>query len=614
MNQTDYHTDANRGPSNPQNTNSYNQYQWQQQQPKVVTNAAYDHQVTNGDDIQETTRLLSDVFNAAAKGSPVPANPYSSQPYQPSKHSTLPAGSDVSVFQETPLWTPEVWMTDNQKRNENGSVPPYHVDESNDNKRPKFTDWSRSSLMSTSSQLSPMVIEENPSAMASRTASYQISDDVVQMFNSPAVMGLGADHASTNNATMSHRQQVTNRGLHMQVNDHSYEDSAFDDSYAPHDHLMHHPATSPSMNGSQSRPSQPHGANAPFTNVYVHDNNAQTASSLNMPDTAYMYSDHRHPVDDHQHIQSYSPSHAKSAVTARQANVFPYGSQYSVSNDLDEQQKKRRRESYSNLAMQMEGSNSNSSSLIPDEIQSVESPAIPKRFRMNHQAANPSLNPSVQFGGGINNLYGNTMDGSNSDMSPYRMQPSAATPTLEQKYVASSPQQMPASKARPPHIKLVVKPPKPKAEDLEDDDFAEMHVTETTVRQTTSGKPLATEQAINQCSFVTDKTMLDTISVRKCNYLLNQIVSAGCCLPFVLPVPKFLTLYHNVIKVPSDLMTVEKKLWNSGYSSTDEFHHDVALIWRNAEHFHKNGGDIADKAQLLKQVYFDALQQLDSER
>jgi hypothetical protein len=151
-------------------------------------------------------------------------------------------------------------------------------------------------------------------------------------------------------------------------------------------------------------------------------------------------------------------------------------------------------------------------------------------------------------------------------------------------------------------------------EDLEDDEFSETHITETTVRQTASGKPQATERAINQCSFVTDKTMLDTISVRKCNYLINQVMSAGCCLPFVLPVPKFLALYHNVITNPSDLMTVEKKLWNSGYSSTDEFHNDFALIWRNAELFHKNGGDIADKAQVLKQVYFDALQQLDSER
>jgi hypothetical protein len=85
-------------------------------------------------------------------------------------------------------------------------------------------------------------------------------------------------------------------------------------------------------------------------------------------------------------------------------------------------------------------------------------------------------------------------------------------------------------------------------------------------------------------------------------------------LPFVLPVPKVLALYHSVITNPSDLSSVENRLWNSGYSSTDEFHHDIAMIWRNAEAFHKNGGDIADKAQLFKQVYFDALQQLEAHR
>jgi hypothetical protein len=606
MNQTDYQADANRGTSNSQNPSAYSQYSWQQQQhqqqqqqPNVVTSAAYDHDMANGSGMEETSRLLSNVFNTASKGpSASTTDPFLPQSYQQPKHSSIPVtAGGLSVFQDTSLWTTQEWMTNHQKRDENGSVPRYSVDEANDNKRMKFADWGRSTL--------PMTIDEESASMASRAASYQISDDVVQMFNSTSVMGLSADHHPAASADL-HRSQAPNPALQMQIDNfgESGIEQAFDDgSYEPiSEGLMRQPHQNPaSMNGSQNRLAQTHHSpNAPFSNVYISENNGQNNNTIDMSETSYIYPDHhQQQSDDHQHMQSFSPSNAKpAAATPRQPNVFSYGNRYP---DVEEQ-KKRSRESYGNLA--------GASTLIQDDLQPAEDSRMPKRFRLNVHSANPNLNANPQFAGG-NNLYKNTESG--SGISGYGLQPGSmpSTATLEQTFAANPPA---APKARAPHIKLVVKPPKPMDEDLEDDEFSETHITETTVRQTASGKPQATERAINQCSFVTDKTMLDTISVRKCNYLINQVMSAGCCLPFVLPVPKFLALYHNVITNPSDLMTVEKKLWNSGYSSTDEFHNDFALIWRNAELFHKNGGDIADKAQVLKQVYFDALQQLDSER
>jgi hypothetical protein len=642
MNQTDYQTDSNRGSTNPQNVSLYSQYQWQQQQQhqpqqqhqqaKVVTQAAYDHDATNGSDIEETSRLLSNVFTNAAKGSPASMGSYSPQAYQQqslSKHSSIPMTntSGLSMFQDTSLWNPQEWMGDDQKRDRNGPMARYPTDASVDNKRMKYTDWGRSNMLSAPSQQSR---GEDPSSMGSRASSYQISDDVIHMFNTPSVLGLRTDHDSPNRsgdntATASHYSQVPNTPLQMQVDNHSYVDipiaPTFDKPYEPMaGSLLQHSRVTQPLNGSNNTPSQTHNPNDGFANVYIPEDNSQDIQGLNMTDTSYMYPDHDQK-DDHQSIQTYSPVSGKPVGILQQPDVFPYGNQYPNQNDLEEQQKKRRRESFGgNHGMPIERQSN-----LNEEGQLEASNTVPKRFRITIPNAIPNMNASSQFGG--NPLYRNSMDAPESGMSPYGVQTTTPTAPVEQEF-GSYPQSQaasPSSIKRVPNIKLIVKEPKvgketkssrePKVpDDLDDDDYSETHVAETTVRQTSSVKPVATEASINQCSFVTDNAMLDTISVRKCNYILNRIYSAGCCLPFVLPVPKVLALYHSVITNPSDLMTVENKLWNSGYSSTDEFHHDVAMIWRNAEKFHKNGGDIADKAQMLKQVYFDALQQLEDHR
>jgi Bromodomain len=635
MNQTDYQNDSNRGSANPQNASPYDQYQWQQQHPhqpqlqpqqaKVVTHAAYDHDATHGSDIQETSKLLSNVFTNAAKGTSAPMGSYSPQSYQQhslAKHPSMSMAntSALSMFQDTSLWNPQEWMSDDQKQDRNGPIARYPTDASIDNKRMKYADWGRSSLLSTSSQ-PPR--DEDPSSMTSRASSYQISDDVIQMFHTPSVLGLHAEHDSPrlsveSGATASHYSQVPNAPLHMQVDSHPFVDMPYEPVTG---NLLQTNSASQSLNGSSNPQSQTHNRNDGFASVYIAEDNSQDMQGLNMADTSYMYPDH-HQKDDRQHMQTFSPVSAKPASILRQPDVFPYGNQYPSQNDLEEQQKKRRRDSFGGgLGMPID----RQSNVVNDEGQLETSSAMPKRFRLTVQNTIPTMNAGPHYGG--NPLYGNAMETSDSRMPPYGVQAPTSTPPVDQEFASYSQSQptSPSSIKRLPNIKLVLKEPKvakeykpgkeSKAhEDVDDDDFSETHVAETTVRQTSSVKPVATEASINQCSFVTDNAMLDTISVRKCNYILNQIYSTGCCLPFVLPVPKVLALYHSVITNPSDLSSVENRLWNSGYSSTDEFHHDIAMIWRNAEAFHKNGGDIADKAQLLKQVYFDALQQLEVHR
>ncbi|KAG2188295.1 hypothetical protein INT44_001048 [Umbelopsis vinacea] len=548
---------------------------------------------------------------------------YSPQSYQQhslAKHPAMPMAnpSALSMFQDTSLWNPQDWMGDDQKQDRNSPIARYPTDASVDNKRMKYADWGRSGLLSTSSQQPG---DEDPLPMTSRATSYQISDDVIQMFHTPSVLGLHAEHGSPRRSvesagTASHYSQGPNAPLQMQVDSNPFVDMPYEPIASS---LLQSNSTSQSLNGSSNPQTQTHNPNTGFSSVYIAEDNNQDMRGLNMPDTSYMYPDH-HQKDDHQHMQTFSPVSAKPAGILRQPDVFPYGNQYPSQNELEEQQKKRRRDSYGGgLGMPID----RQSNMVNDEGQLDSSSAMPKRFRLTVQNAMPTMNAGPHYGG--NPLYGNAMEASDSRMAPYGVHGPTSTPPVDQEFANYS-QNLPTSPSsikRLPNIKLVVKDPKvgkefkpgkeSKAhEDMDDDDFSETHVAETTVRQTSSVKPVATEASINQCSFVTDNAMLDTISVRKCNYILNQIYSSGCCLPFVLPVPKVLALYHSVITNPSDLSGVENRLWNSGYSSTDEFHHDIAMIWRNAEAFHKNGGDIADKAQLLKQVYFDALQQLEA--
>ncbi|KAJ2962094.1 hypothetical protein NQZ79_g2819 [Umbelopsis isabellina] len=632
MNQTGYQPDSSRSPSNPQQSPSYSQYQWrqpQQQQAKVVTGTTYDQDAINRSDMEETSRLLSNTFHVAAKGGTMPADLYSSssspQQYQPPnrpKHSSvLPDTSkaddaaSLSVFQNTALWAPQNWMT-TDKRVGNGSEQPYqqqdfNIDNSYDNKRMKFTGWGQGDIIpipSTSEeQMAPMSID-SPEALSSRAMSYQVADNVAQMFSSPVNLGLSADNASfgaTNNVGMPQLASVSNTGMQQASNNQSYASNtlgpALGDTYGtmPEDLMPRTPHNNAQVgNGSNNRANQLQSASPSFSRVYMTEPSTQNSGSPGMAESTYAFNDRNQA--NYTGVQSYSPSRINAIVPPNQQQSLnsPYEYRYPPQVDLDEENRKRRRESYGNQNIMPAAGG------MGDDRGNVDTTGAPKRFRSEIQIANPNATANAQFN--TNHRFNSAVDRPESALPLHSSHHDVVTKPSNQWQHSTSPKA-----TRAPNIKLMVKGPKVAQEDF--DDFSETHVTETTARQTTSGKPAATEQAINDCAFVTEKAMLDTITVRKCNFIINQIISAGCCLPFVLPVPKFLTLYHNVIKNPSELMTVEKKLWNTGYSSTDEFHSDIAMIWRNAEQFHKHGGDIAEKAQLLKQMYFDTLKRLDSD-
>jgi len=69
--------------------------------------------------------------------------------------------------------------------------------------------------------------------------------------------------------------------------------------------------------------------------------------------------------------------------------------------------------------------------------------------------------------------------------------------------------------------------------------------------------------------------------------------------------------YPKMIKNPMDLGTVEKKLADGKYDTTDDFRRDVDQIWQNAHIFNQDGSDIYDSATLLQNVFAEKMKDVD---
>lgn len=82
-----------------------------------------------------------------------------------------------------------------------------------------------------------------------------------------------------------------------------------------------------------------------------------------------------------------------------------------------------------------------------------------------------------------------------------------------------------------------------------------------------------------------------------------MLLATPDCWPFVQPVPESAVLYHQEVKHPMDLSTVERKAWKGAYTTFSKFEQDILLIWQNAKSFHKNTGTIPKHAEKLDELF-----------
>ncbi|RKP22226.1 Bromodomain-containing protein, partial [Syncephalis pseudoplumigaleata] len=55
--------------------------------------------------------------------------------------------------------------------------------------------------------------------------------------------------------------------------------------------------------------------------------------------------------------------------------------------------------------------------------------------------------------------------------------------------------------------------------------------------------------------------------------------------------------YYDIVRRPMDLNTVRKRIRDSKINTTDEFHHDMLLIFQNAIMYNPIGSEIYQMAQ-----------------
>lgn len=91
--------------------------------------------------------------------------------------------------------------------------------------------------------------------------------------------------------------------------------------------------------------------------------------------------------------------------------------------------------------------------------------------------------------------------------------------------------------------------------------------------------------------------------LRLYRFILNMLLATPDCWPFVQPVPESAVLYHQEVKHPMDLSTVERKAWKGAYTTFSKFEQDILLIWQNAKSFHKNTGTIPKHAEKLDELF-----------
>ncbi|RCI04206.1 histone acetyltransferase [Rhizopus stolonifer] len=91
--------------------------------------------------------------------------------------------------------------------------------------------------------------------------------------------------------------------------------------------------------------------------------------------------------------------------------------------------------------------------------------------------------------------------------------------------------------------------------------------------------------------------------LRLYRYILNMLLSTPDCWPFIQPVPETAFLYHQEIKHPMDLYTIEENVWHGKYTKFARFEKDMQLIWKNARAFHRNAGTIPKHAENLEKLF-----------
>ncbi|KAI8071491.1 hypothetical protein BC940DRAFT_270275 [Gongronella butleri] len=92
--------------------------------------------------------------------------------------------------------------------------------------------------------------------------------------------------------------------------------------------------------------------------------------------------------------------------------------------------------------------------------------------------------------------------------------------------------------------------------------------------------------------------------LRLYRFILNTLLSTPDCWPFIQPVPASAVFYHQEVKYPMDLSTVELNLWSGLYTRFAKFEQDMQLIWKNAKAFHGSVGTIPKHAENLEQLFY----------
>lgn len=97
--------------------------------------------------------------------------------------------------------------------------------------------------------------------------------------------------------------------------------------------------------------------------------------------------------------------------------------------------------------------------------------------------------------------------------------------------------------------------------------------------------------------------------LRFCNQTIKELTSKkhyNYNFPFLAPVdPVALNLpnYHDIVKEPMDLGTIQSKLTNNLYENADEFEKDVRLMFRNCYAFNPEGTDVNMMGHRLEAIF-----------
>lgn len=97
----------------------------------------------------------------------------------------------------------------------------------------------------------------------------------------------------------------------------------------------------------------------------------------------------------------------------------------------------------------------------------------------------------------------------------------------------------------------------------------------------------------------------DMGSMERCNLLLHDLRNNPLAEWFLEPVDHVslgLTDYPQVVSTPMDLGTVHKKMERSQYMSTEDFAHDVRLVWQNAIMYNSPHSMFGVVASILAQI------------